>query len=334
MVLDRTAWLESRRKGIGGTDAAAILGVSRWRTAMDVYQDKLGIAEERPSTPAMRWGLALEDAIATAYTAETGRKVRRTGGIRRAHHVADFPMIGSIDRITALSGESPRIIELKTSRSDQGFASADGWPDVPPAERIPAGYYVQVQHYLEVADVGFADLAVLFGGSDFRIIGIPRDRDFGADLRDVEGRFWRDNVLARVEPEVTAGDLDFLARRYPRSDADEIVATAETSIEIDRWLAIDAQVKALLEDRDLSRARIEAAMGDAGRLVSGSASVSWKSHDREVVGWKEVAARYRGELQIALFKDPGLAERLNAIVSLYSSVAAVRPFRVDRKKES
>ena len=39
--LPREQWLEYRRKGIGGSDAAAVLGISPFRTGRDLYYDKL-----------------------------------------------------------------------------------------------------------------------------------------------------------------------------------------------------------------------------------------------------------------------------------------------------
>ncbi len=41
--LPREQWLEYRRKGIGGSDAAAVLGISPFRTGRDLYYDKLNI---------------------------------------------------------------------------------------------------------------------------------------------------------------------------------------------------------------------------------------------------------------------------------------------------
>lgn len=352
-MIDRGAWLEARRKGIGGSDAAAILGVSRYRTAIDVWTDKLGLVPERPQTPAMAWGLRLEDAIATAYTEETGRRLRRVGGIRRAKHVSDFPMIASIDR---LSVDGERVVELKKKRT-----ADDLDPDaVDPAKRVPADWYVQTQHYLEVVDRDVADVAVLVAGTEFRIIEIPRDRDFGADLREEEGAFWRDYVLAERQPPVTAEDLDFLARKYPTSTDDEKIATPEIAELVDEMLDLGDQVKELEREKDRLRAQVEEFLGDAGRLVTPRATVAWKTQERKAVGWKEYAGSLEkmiGELAPKLDVDwmtghVGIGEALSRDVvpflpttpaaygpgleglrSIYSSTSSVRPFRVDRKKE-
>lgn len=334
--MDRTTWLEARRKGLGGTDAAAILGLSRWRTAVDVYEDKLGISPEQPVTAPMRWGLALEDAIADAYTEETGYRTRRVG-MRKAHHVKDFPMLGSIDRMTYLRAGEPRVVELKTARSSDGFAGVEEWPSLPPERRIPADYYVQVQHYLEVTRLSFADVAVLFGGSDFRVIEIPRDEDFGADLRAELGAFWRDYVLTETYPPAGADDLANLSRRWSSTD-DETVATAELSNLVDRYLERSEALEGIEKQRDEYKAKIMEAMGAGGRLLASSATVTWRGHERTTTSWKEVALAYRTRILDAvkpfrLEPDVELLAELDSIAASYAQTSTVRPFRVDRKKE-
>lgn len=341
-MIDRQEWLEARRKGIGGTDAAAILGLSKWRSAVDVWEDKLGVAPERPQTAAMLWGLRLEEVIAAAYTETTGRRVRRVG-MRRARHVKTFPMLGSIDRMTYLSDEAPRVVELKKKRSADDLGTADD----PPYLRVPPDWYLQTQHYLEVVDAEIADVAVLVGGTDFRIIEIPRDRDYGADLIEEEARFWRDYVEAGVQPPVGPDDLAFLGRKYPASSGEEIVATSELALTVEAYLDAVAEVERYEGLRDGYRAKIEDAMGTASRLVSGSASVSWKSHERKSTAWREIAGGYRSAIEstrTSLFAqtqrdvDRALSEgfgttNLDDVEGLFTTTSPVRPFRVERKKE-
>lgn len=344
--MNRAEWLEARRKGLGGTDAAAILGLSRFRSARQVYHDKIGDSPERPATDAMRWGLALEEAIALAYTVETGRSLRKTAPLRRAKHVREFPMIGSIDRVSMEPGR-PAVIELKTARSDRGFADAASWRDVEPERRVPPDYYVQVQHYLEVADVEVADVAALFGGSDFRIYEIPRDRAFGADLRSELAAFWNGNVLARVEPEPTDLDLEGIRSRYPTTGESEIVATPEIALLVRERLDLAEEISELEKAKDARDAKIREFLGDAKRLVVDGASVY--SFDRKSVGWKEVAASYRRGLDlIARAIDRGAplfdlsTDEMGELLTVVSNLETLedlytrssRTVRVDRKEGS
>ena len=73
--LSEAEWLAWRRKGIGGSDAAAILGISPWRTARDLYDDKLGIASAQDDSGnwvALEMGHLLEDLVARIFSQKTG----------------------------------------------------------------------------------------------------------------------------------------------------------------------------------------------------------------------------------------------------------------------
>lgn len=343
-MTDRQTWLEARRKGLGSTDSPAILGLDRWRSGRDVFADKKGLTPDRPLTAPMEWGLRLEDAIAAAWSERTGGSTRRVA-MRRARHVHTFPMLASIDRLgRTLEGETI-VVELKAARSDDGYAPELDQEDVVPEKRVPPGYYTQVQHQLEVADLERAELAVLFGGSDFRRYRIPRDRDFGADLVTELGSWWRDYFLADVEPPVGPDDGPGLARRFPRSADVEKVPTSEIILVAEHYLRLLDRLDELERERDLQGNRLKEYLGDAAKMTVPGAVVSWRSHERTTTGWKEVAEAYRRKLldldvaearPFTLSAQPSLelVEELGAIVSLYTQTVAVRPFRVDRKKEA
>lgn len=100
-------WLEDRRKGIGGTDAAAILCTSKWSSPLDVWLRKIGEAPEVEETEQMWWGKALEDLIARRFTETTGlalwdpAQAHRDGIIpsRFAVHPQHPELLASADRL-------------------------------------------------------------------------------------------------------------------------------------------------------------------------------------------------------------------------------------------
>ena len=73
----REQWLADRRKGIGGSDIGAILGLSPYRTLMDVFLDKRGETQPKGNEQAMYWGTVLEDVVAHEYQKRTDRKIQR-----------------------------------------------------------------------------------------------------------------------------------------------------------------------------------------------------------------------------------------------------------------
>ena len=65
--MSRNDWLEHRRHGIGGSDAAVIMGVSPWKSLMDLWLEKTGQYVEDIDSESMYWGRVLEDVIAKEF---------------------------------------------------------------------------------------------------------------------------------------------------------------------------------------------------------------------------------------------------------------------------
>ena len=84
MTTNRTEWLKARRSGIGGSDVAAILGLSRYKTAVDVYEDKIVTDEpEDTQSQAAYFGSVLEDVVAHEFSKRTGMKIQRVNKMLR-----------------------------------------------------------------------------------------------------------------------------------------------------------------------------------------------------------------------------------------------------------
>ena len=81
--MSREEWLEERRKSIGGSDAAAVIGMSRFASPYTVWMDKTGRLPEKEDTEAMRIGRDLEEYVAKRFEEASGKKVRRCNYIIR-----------------------------------------------------------------------------------------------------------------------------------------------------------------------------------------------------------------------------------------------------------
>ena len=76
--LPEEEWLSYRRRGIGGSDVAAILGISPFRTARDLYYDKLNIVsvnDNEENWVAMAIGHLLEDLVGKIFQHKTGLNI-------------------------------------------------------------------------------------------------------------------------------------------------------------------------------------------------------------------------------------------------------------------
>ena len=131
-------WLEARSTGIGGSDAAVIVGLNRWKSPFQLWLEKTGKAEpdDLSENEYVYWGKVLEEAVAKRFCELTGKKVQRRGLLQ----MDGCPyIIASVDRMVV--GENAGL-ECKTCN---GFAAKE-WED----DEVPAAYYVQCQHYMMV----------------------------------------------------------------------------------------------------------------------------------------------------------------------------------------
>lgn len=174
--MSREDWLRERKKGVGGSDAAAILGMNRYRSAYDVYADKIDIAPDMADNEAMRQGRDLEEYVAKRFSEATGKRVRRENSIllNPAYPFAR----ANIDR--AVVGEKAGL-ECKTTSvlNLKRYKNGD----------FPEEYYTQCMHYLMVTGYERWYLAVLVFGNDFKIFTIDRDEDEINALADAEEAF-------------------------------------------------------------------------------------------------------------------------------------------------
>lgn len=260
----RQEWLAERRLGIGGSDAAAILGLSKWRTPYDVYADKLGLVDEAPDNEAMLWGRLQEPLIRQQYADRTGRAVTVPGS-SLVHPVHGF-MRANLDGAT----DDQRVFEAKTARTAQDWGE-------PGTDEVPQAYLLQVQHYMIVTGFAVADVAVLIGGSDFRIYEVPADPELQEMMIEAEAAFW-ERVQRQDPPEpVTLADAQARFGRASKSGA--VVATEEVEKAVRHLANIKTQINVLKADEDEAKAIVMAAMGEMDTLASpgGQVLATWKA---------------------------------------------------------
>jgi len=183
-----------RMSGIGGSDCAAILGISKWKTPLEVYLDKIyEPTEDKDISPAIEWGNRLEKVIIEAFQDKTGKQCELEPRTLR-HPKHDF-MLANID--ARIVGENA-ILECKTAGQFMAkYWSTDG------GEALPEDYLLQCAHYAEVLDVDTVYVAVLIGGRDFRMYHYKRNPRLAETIIAAEHNFWHNHVLKRIAPEPT-----------------------------------------------------------------------------------------------------------------------------------
>lgn len=118
LKLDKKEWLKYRKQGIGGSDAGAVCGLNPYRTAMQVYQDKVSEEIEEIDNEAMRQGREFEDYVARRFTEATGRKVRRANAM---FYHEKYPFTGAIRR--EISSRNRYKFEIEWCRKNRPYNS-------------------------------------------------------------------------------------------------------------------------------------------------------------------------------------------------------------------
>lgn len=282
-AIEREAWLAARCQGIGGTDVAAIVGVNPYRTAIDVYCDKLGLSEPREETRAMRLGKRLEPVLIAEYSLETGLEALPWQALLR-HPTVPW-MLGTPDaRLVTL----PRGLELKTA----GGRQAHRWGE-PGSDDVPDEYLCQVAWYMAVADMPEWDVAVLIGGQDFRVYHVERDAELEAALIERATDFWHRHIVAQVPPPLDGSPSSrrYIEARFRRNVAPLLQATIDQQDILDelvqaRCRRLEAEaVEAELETR------VKALIGEAEGIQWPLGRVTWRaSKDSTRTDWAAVAA--------------------------------------------
>lgn len=221
--MDRDTWLDVRRKGIGGSDVAAICNLSKYKSRMEVYLEKLGQLPEKPDNPKMKAGRMLEPTIANWFTEETGIKVRRRNAILQ-HPEHPF-MLANLDRWVFGKNEGLEIKNTDTFMRDE-------W--IP--EKVPVEYMLQCNHYMAVTGADRWYIAVLIGGWDFQWRVIERDQELIDNLITIETDFWNNHVLPMVPPGVTGHDTELLGTMYPESEPASFIELGEQHYDLIQYV--------------------------------------------------------------------------------------------------
>jgi predicted phage-related endonuclease len=142
---------------------------------------------------------------------------------------------------------------------------------------VPQAYLFQVQHYMAVTGYPVADIAVLIGGSDFRIYTVEADRELHDMLVTAEAAFWQ--RVQNNEPPEPVSLADALAMWGKASVSRSVQATPEMVAAVVEMRNLKAQIAELDARADESKAEIMIALGEADTLVdfNGTPLVTWKA---------------------------------------------------------
>ena len=269
-----------RAKSLGGSDVGAVLGLSKYRSAVDVWMEKTGKnVAVRDSLP-LRFGQFAESFVASEYALSTGLSLASHdaavihpeyqymhGHIDRFALNGDLPLIDADGKITAC-----RILECKTANP---FAQSE-WGEAG-SDQVPLSYLVQCVWYMMLTNIDRTDLAVLFGNADFRIYEITRDLELEQMVLERAITFWEDYVLKDIPPPASS-ESDYKTLFGKSTLSKSIEAPAQTYELIKKLKSLNEQVEQYEAEISQIKLSIMGQMQDAEILTfDGQTLATWKS---------------------------------------------------------
>ena len=258
-------WHEIRRQGIGGSDAAAVLGMSKYTTPYEVWLSKRGELNDMPSPELQkifRRGHLLEPAILQYHADETGMTTNQIQGIV----VSDkYPFMRAT--LDGLSVDGKISINAKTSRI------YDEWGE-PETDQIPQEYLINSQHEMIVAGTEVHHLPVLLAGLDFKLYVVEADKELQEMIIDAEHDFWQ-RVQNGIEPELNGSDVE---RKFKNSKPG-VVQASDHELDLIVQLKAARDARKSYEDKEEElKDQIKRSLGEFDTLVYGNQTlVTWKS---------------------------------------------------------
>lgn len=295
----------NRAEFIGGSEIAAVVGVSKWRTPLEVWAEKTGKIQRSEVSEAAELGSELEDFVARKFMRTTGIKVRRAP--KYYHHPKYDFLRCQVDRLVEGTDE---LLECKTC----GAWVAKEWE----GEEIPQEYVLQVQWQLGITERSKGYIAVLIGGQCFKHKEILFDKELFDSLVEKAVTFWNEFVMTDTPPKASAGDSPVLLQMFPSAAGDlvqiddpEKCDDLDTAVE--RRLELKKEISAIEDELDALEAGLKQIVGDAPGVETRRYKVTWSP-------------------QSSRRADPEAMKKAG-VFDLYSKVTNSRVLRVSARKE-
>lgn len=295
---------EDRQKYIGGSDTAAVMGLSRWSTPLKLFLEKTGQIQpdDLSDNEAVYFGSKLEDFIAKEFQTRMGLKVRRNNS-DIIHLKYDY-LRCHIDR--AIVGENA-FVECKNYNA---FKIKELGEDEAPPEAL-----LQCHHNMMVGNFDYCFLVCLIGGQRFVCKRIERDYELEKTILEAEVNFWENHVKTGVAPLAMANDdLDAYF------NFDDGVAELDDSISdlLDSVAGLNKQYKEIKSEIDEKKNLVKQVMAGFNIAETTRYNISYKETSRSSFDYK------------AMIKDGLLTEKQ---VLDYTRTTAHRRFMFKPKKD-
>lgn len=278
--IDREQWLKERRKGIGGSDAATIIGLNPYGSLYELWADKQGFLPPKEDTEQMRVGRDLEPYVAKRFCEATGKKVQR---LPYMYCHDKYPFItANIDR--KIVGENAAL-ECKTTSLFNKSDFEDG--------EVQPSYLCQCYHYMNVMGYDKMYLAVLILSKGFFWYEIDKNEEQQAALLKAEVDFWNEYILGDSVPAPDGSESAGRAlQEVFREEKGETVALMHADRLFEGLARIKDSISALEKNKTECEQKIKMCLGEASEGIGTDYKCSWRTQSRESLDSKAIKSEY------------------------------------------
>lgn len=270
--LEREEWLELRNQGVGGSDIATILGLSRYKSRRVLWLEKTKIKaqDDLSDNDAVYWGNVHEETVAREFALRSGLKVRKKNAMLFRK---DKPfMLANVDRMIVGKKEG---LECKTAHE---YKKGE-WSE----QSVPPEYFLQCQWYLAVTGFERWHLAVLIGGNKFFMHTIERDEEL-LQLMEIEAEdFWMRQVVGGEAPQFVGSDdeKDYLSTSYPVEDKDSHIDLPGElfTVKLQRYDELKSTLDVLSKEKTAIENEIKDSLGKYQIGFIGERMVKWSGYE-------------------------------------------------------
>ena len=278
----RAEWLQARLSGIAATDVVAIMGLSKYRSAFDVWTEKVMAPDPNDDvSEAALWGTRLEEPVAREWADRHDVRLRRIGLIE---HEAHPWAIASLDRVVNGCPDGRCGLEVKT----RSLHVADQW-----ATKVPDDVMAQVRWQLFVSGLDHIHVAALIGGQKLVEHIVERDAEHEERLFESAAIVMR--AIETKEPPNLPAELwtsDFLEARHPERGG-VIEVNVETAKVATEYLAVTDRIKYLTDDKEKLRTQLVGLLGDAEvATYEGQTLYTFTTSESKRMNTKMLAEKY------------------------------------------
>ena len=323
--ISKEKWLKARKEGIGGSDAASVLGLNPYKSSMRVYMDKIStnhvgnklkdiyedesirdiykhesikdkLEIDKEVNYKMELGNKLKNFIANEFVLKTGKKVRSINGILKNDK---YPFaLANIDR--AVIGEKA-FLECKITNS----YSKKLWQ-----KEVPIYYKIQCYHYMAITGATHCYIAALIGNEELVIHKIDRNEEIINEIMDLEKMFWDKCILGEELPSPDGSeDYSKVLQVLYKDSIDEELILFEKGDLLKRYDDVREFVKNLDMERKAIEQYLQMQMKDYEVAYLGDRKITWKKQVRNTIDTKklkqdhpEIASKYMKTITSRVFR--------------------------------